>query len=68
MTPKDFVYTQIYKGALSRSASELFAHQRAVMGTEAYLKNSFKGKAIALIESEIKEAVKMSKMIKRKKK
>lgn len=62
MLPKDFVYNQIYKGALGKGASEAFAHQRATMGVNNYLKGNFKGKAINFVESEIKEAVRLTKL------
>lgn len=53
----DFVYMQIYKGAMKAGASEYSSHRAAVTGIEDYKKNKFK-KAIDLIEQKIKEAKK----------
>lgn len=59
--PKDFVYNSIYKGSLSRGATERMAKERAQIGTENYLKNKFQGKAVKYIEDEIKIALSLSK-------
>jgi len=66
MLPKDFVYTQIYKGSLAKGASEQFSRERAQMGVSNYIKNNFKGKAVAHVENEIKEAARLTKLAKQK--
>lgn len=52
----DFVYSQIYKGALAQGAKEKHAKDCAVMGLDDYKKGKFTGKPSKLIESRIKEA------------
>lgn len=64
MQPNDFVWTQIYKGAISRGCKQGIAHKHAVTGSEKYRKNQFTGKAVNFIEDCIKAAVKESKMVK----
>lgn len=60
MQSTDFVYRQIYHGALNDGALERCAHTQAVIGLEKYKKNQF-DKAINLINEHIKTAVKESK-------
>jgi hypothetical protein len=66
MKPKDFVYNQAFRGAMAKGAAEKFAHEKAVQGTQNYLKSAFVGKAGNYIEQQIKEAVRLSKMAKAK--
>jgi len=54
----DFVFDQIYKGALAAGAKEKAAHDHALMGVDDYKKGKFQGKASKLIESRIKLAKK----------
>lgn len=61
MTPQDFVYTQIYKGALKGKASERMAQQHAQIGLDIYKKNKFSGKASELIKLYINMAIKSTK-------
>ena len=42
MIPTDFVYTQIYKGALRAGASERSSHANAVMGLDDFKKGRYK--------------------------
>ena len=60
MKPEDFVYDQIYKGALSKGASDRCAKDSAVIGIDEYRKNKIVGKVSNLIEARIKAAVKQS--------
>lgn len=62
MEPLDFVYNTIYKQSKSQGASEVNAHQQAVIGSEKFRKNAFAGKAHQMISEQIKKAVKMTKM------
>lgn len=57
MNEQDYVYQQIYKGALKAGASEWASLAAAVTGLEKYKNNQFK-KASQLIVEKIKEAVK----------
>ncbi len=61
MKPNDFVYTQIYKGALNAGASALSAQQSASTGSDDYRKGRFTRKVSHLIEDKIKEAKKSTK-------
>ena len=61
MQPNDFVYQQIYKGALSKGASERAAHNNALLGLEDYKKNKIFKKVSYLIEDRVKQAVKETK-------
>jgi len=61
MMPEDFVYNQIFKGALSENALERHAHNHAVLGLEDYKKNKIAKKVSHLIQDRIKQAVKDSK-------
>ena len=54
MNPNDFVYTQIYKGALNVGASALSAQQSAAIGSDEYRKGKFGKKVSHLIEEKIK--------------
>lgn len=58
--PNNFVYDQIYKGAMAKGATERNAYDCAVRGLEDYKKGKFK-KAIELIEGKISEAKRLSK-------
>ena len=58
MNNRDFVYNQIYKGALKQKATERAAHQAALTGSEDYRKGRFKNATI-LITDKIKEAKKV---------
>lgn len=57
MEPADFVYSQIFKGALNNGASQNESQQQAVMGMEAYKKGKISKKVSHLIEEKIKTAV-----------
>jgi len=58
---EDFVFNQIYKGALAAGAKEKQAKDHAVMGLNDYKKGKFQGKASKLIEDRIKQAKRKSK-------
>jgi hypothetical protein len=64
MQPNDFVFSQIYKGALKSGATERFAHRHAVMGLEDYKKSKIATKVSKLIEQRIKDAIKDTKRAK----
>ena len=58
----DFIWSQIYKGALAGGAKERIAKDSAVAGLEDYRKGRFKkGGAGKLINTAISLAVKRSK-------
>lgn len=57
MNEADFIYDQIYKGALRAGAREHSAKNAAVIGLSEYRKNRFKNIS-ALVESMIKNAKK----------
>lgn len=58
----DFIWDQIYKGALAGGAKERIAKDSAVAGLEDYKKGRFKkGGAGGLVKSAIALAVKRSK-------
>lgn len=57
MNEQDYIYEQIYKGALKAGASDRAALQAATTGLQKYKNNQFK-KASSLIIEKIKEAVK----------
>jgi len=61
MSPEDFVYNQIFKGALNKKASQNNAQKQAVIGMEKYKKGKISKKVSHLIEQGIAEAVKDSK-------
>ena len=60
MTPNDFFYTQIYKGALSEGVPEKVAHAHAVIGLDLYKKSAYETPT-KLLESCIKNAKRESK-------
>lgn len=60
MQPNDFVFLQIYRGAIKAGAKERAAKDHAIMGSEDFRRNSFK-KASHLIEERIKAAKRESK-------
>ena len=62
MLPKDFVFNQIYKGAISQGSSERNAKEMAARGVSQFLKGQFSGKPSGLIMDMIATAVKLSKM------
>lgn len=64
MNPLDFVFNSIYKGAKNKGASEINAHQQAIIGSDIYRKNAFKGKAHQVITEHVNKAVKLTKMVK----
>ena len=55
MKPNDFVYMQIYKGALAKGAKERAAHNNAILGLEDFKKGRF-SKTSKLIEERIRMA------------
>lgn len=57
----DFVFNQIYKGALKEGASDRNANNAAVMGLDRYKKGRYQGKVLDLILSQIKYAKRMDK-------
>lgn len=57
MMPDDFVFNQIFKGALNQKASERCAHNNALLGLEDYKKNRIASKVSKLIQDRIKRAV-----------
>ena len=62
MMPNDFVFNQIYKGALNAGANERAAHNNALLGLEDYKKHKLGTKKVSsLIETRIKQAKKESK-------
>lgn len=62
MMPNDFVWKQVYHGAMKLGANERIAKERACMASDKFRKSSYGKNAIKMIEDEIKEAVKISKM------
>ena len=58
MQPRDYVYDQIFKGAMAAGASERNAKDRACMGLDDFKKNRFK-KVADLIGDRIKKAANM---------
>lgn len=58
MNPADFVYRQIYTGALRAGATERAAHSQAVMGLDRYKRGKNRGTVSKLIEEHIKLAKK----------
>ena len=63
MNPSDFVYQQIYKGALAQKVNEGIAKNHAVMGLDMYKKGKFQ-KVNVLIKDMITKAKKDSKGVK----
>tara|TARA_Y100000593_G_C4224646_1_gene293759 strand:- start:52 stop:246 length:195 start_codon:yes stop_codon:yes gene_type:complete len=63
MNPSDFVYDQIYKGALNKQASQRWAQHHALLGLEDWKKNKIPSKTSKLIEARIKKAVQDTKKI-----
>jgi len=61
MSPNDFVFNQIYKGALAKKATERAAHNAALNGLEFYKKHKISKKVSGLIAENIAAAVKASK-------
>lgn len=62
MSPGDYIYMQIYKGALAGGAKERLAKDYAVMGLDDYKRGKFKkGGAGQLVKSAIALAIKVSK-------
>lgn len=57
----DFVYSQIYKGALNAGAKDEFALSAALTGLDDYKKGRYDRKVLDLIELKIKEAKRLSK-------
>jgi len=58
---EDFVYNQIFKGALAKNALERHAHDQATIGLEDYKKGKIEKKVSHLIEDRIKKAVQATK-------
>ena len=58
MTPEDYIYSQIYKGALEAGASERSAKDHAVMGLEKWKNGKF-DKSSQLISEMIAQAKRM---------
>lgn len=58
---EDFVYSQIFNGALAQKASERHAHDQALIGLEDYKKGKIPKKVSHLIEDRIKKAVQVTK-------
>lgn len=62
MQPNDFVFNQIYKGALNQGAKEDSAHRFAVIGLDKFKKGKYGGAKVShLIEQCIKDAKRESK-------
>ena len=61
MSQLDFVFDNIYKGALKAGASDRQAREQAMMGVDDWRKNKFHGRVSELIQSRIKTAKKLSK-------
>lgn len=61
MSQQDFVWIQIYKGALKAGSSERYAKDQAQVGLDEYKKNKFDRKVSHLIEKRIKNAVVLTK-------
>ena len=57
MIPTDFIYKQIYTGALKAGATERAAHSNAVMGLDDFKKGRYK-KPASLIKERIDTAKK----------
>jgi hypothetical protein len=60
MNPSDFIYVQIYRGAIRAGAKEPKAKDNAIAGLEEWKKGKFK-KPSMLIEQRIKQAKRESK-------
>ena len=61
MNAADFVYNQVYKGALAKGAKESKARDAAIMAVNDYKKSRLGGKKVShLIERYIKEAKRKS--------
>lgn len=57
MNPSDFVYDQIFKGAIRQGTKQDSAHRHAVMGLDELKKGKMGGaRASKLIERHIAEA------------
>jgi len=57
MSPEDYIYDQIYKGALKAGAGEKSAKLHAVLGLERWKKGKF-DKTAKLVEEMIQSAKK----------
>lgn len=65
MDPFDFVYEQVYKGALNKGVKEGIARDQAVIALDAYKKGKFSGAKVGkFIEDQIKVAKMKSKKVK----
>lgn len=65
MKPNDFVYQQIYKGALAKKVNERVAHQQALIGLDKYKKSAMGGAKVSkFIEDQIAIAKRLSKGLK----
>jgi hypothetical protein len=60
----EFVYMQVLNGALKSGATQNMATNEAVQALTKYKKGQFK-RAVELIEFHIKQAVKLSKKVKK---
>lgn len=58
---KDFVFNQVYKGAMKGGAKQEIAHQQAVICLDEYKKGKYSKKVSFLIEGHIKKAIERSK-------
>ena len=56
----DFVYQQVFSGALKKGASQTQARNFAVIASEKYRKGQYSKKALDLITENISLAVKQS--------
>ena len=60
MNPSDFIFSQVYRGALSEKVNERIAKDHAVMALNKFKKGQFK-KPVELIKESIRQAKKASK-------
>lgn len=58
---EDFVFTQIYKGAIRENVSERLAHNTATLGVEDYKKGRYQGRPAKMIQDRIAQAKKAHK-------
>lgn len=61
MSPADFIYEQVYRGAIKVGAREPISKDCAIKAMDDFKRNKFQGKAAALVGTYIKEAKRRSK-------
>lgn len=61
MEPSDFIFNQVYKGAMAKGVVERIAHNAAVIALDDFKKGRFSGKASKLIADRIAAAKRVQK-------